>query len=90
MNFIPNEGLLLVLKDKIEVEEKIGSLYIPESAKESTKIRQDIYTIKAISDNSKYKIDDKIAVDRVTGSSVSIDNIDYLVIREEDLLGRFL
>jgi len=78
------------LKDRVfvsyteEMEKTAGGLYIPDSAKEKPQSGK----VEAVGDEVKsLKIGDKILFDRYSGSKISIDNVDYLIIKEEDVLG---
>ncbi|MEK6743326.1 MAG: co-chaperone GroES [Nitrospirota bacterium] len=78
------------LKDRVfvsyteELEKTAGGLYIPDSAKEKPQSGK----VEAVGDDVKsLKIGDKILFDRYSGSKISIDNVDYLIIKEEDVLG---
>jgi len=78
------------LKDRVfvsyteEMEKTAGGLYIPDSAKEKPQSGK----VEAVGDEVKsLKIGEKILFDRYSGSKISIDNTDYLIIKEEDVLG---
>ena len=78
------------LKDRVfvsyteEMEKTAGGLYIPDSAKEKPQSGK----VEAVGDDVKsLKVGDKILFDRYSGSKISIDNVDYLIIKEEDVLG---
>lgn len=78
------------LKDRVfvsyteELEKTAGGLYIPDSAKEKPQSGK----VEAVGDDVKsLKIGDKILFDRYSGSKINIDNVDYLIIKEEDVLG---
>jgi chaperonin GroES len=78
------------LKDRVfvsyteELEKTAGGLYIPDSAKEKPQSGK----VEAVGDEVKsLKIGEKILFDRYSGSKISIDNTDYLIIKEEDVLG---
>ena len=78
------------LKDRVfvsyteELEKTAGGLYIPDSAKEKPQSGK----VEAVGDDVKsLKIGDKILFDRYSGSKISIDNTEYLIIKEEDVLG---
>jgi chaperonin GroES len=78
------------LKDRVfvkyseEAERTAGGLYIPESAKE--KPQKGI--IEAIgSEVKEIKVGDIILFDKYSGSKINIDNNEYLIIKEEDILG---
>ena len=78
------------LKDRVfvsyteELERTAGGLYIPDSAKEKPQSGK----VEAVGDDVKsLKVGDKILFDKYSGSKISIDNADYLIIKEEDILG---
>jgi len=78
------------LKDRVfasyteEMEKTAGGLYIPDSAKEKPQSGK----VEAVGDEVKsLKVGDKILFDRYSGSKINIDNTEYLIIKEEDVLG---
>ena len=78
------------LKDRVfvkyseEAEKTAGGIYIPESAKE--KPQKGI--IEAVgSEVKEIKVGDIILFDKYSGSKINIDNNEYLIIKEEDILG---
>jgi chaperonin GroES len=78
------------LKDRVfvsyteELEKTAGGLYIPDSAKEKPQSGK----VEAAGDEVKaLKVGDKILFDRYSGSKINIDNKEYLIIKEEDVLG---
>ena len=78
------------LKDRVfasyteEMEKTAGGLYIPDSAKEKPQSGK----VEAVGDDVKsLKVGDKILFDRYSGSKINIDNTEYLIIKEEDVLG---
>lgn len=78
------------LKDRVfvsytaELDKTAGGLYIPDSAKEKPQSGQ----VEAIgSDVKLLKVGDKILFDRYSGSKINIDNVEYLIVKEEDVLG---
>jgi len=78
------------LKDRVfvsyteELEKTAGGLYIPDSAKEKPQSGK----IEAVGEEVKQlKVGDKILFDRYSGSKISIDNVEYLIVKEEDVLG---
>ena len=78
------------LKDRVfvsyteELEKTAGGLYIPDSAKEKPQSGK----VEAVGDEVKsLKVGDKILFDKYSGSKISIDSTDYLIIKEEDILG---
>ena len=78
------------LKDRVfvsyaeEVEKTQGGLYIPDAAKEKPQKGK----VEEIGDDVKsLKKGDTILFDKYSGSKINIDNADYLIIKEEDVLG---
>jgi chaperonin GroES len=78
------------LKDRVfvkyseEAEKTAGGIYIPESAKE--KPQRGI--IEAVgSEVKEIKVGNVILFDKYSGSKINIDNNEYLIIKEEDILG---
>lgn len=78
------------LKDRVfvsyeaEMEITAGGIYVPETAKEKPQKGK----VEAIGAEVKeLKVGDAILFDKYSGSKVKIDNIEYLIIKEEDILG---
>lgn len=78
------------LKDRVfvkysdEGEKTAGGIYIPESAKEKPQKG----LVEAVgSEVKEIKVGSSILFDKYSGSKVNIDNVEYLIIKEEDILG---
>ncbi len=78
------------LKDRVfvkfteETEKTAGGLYIPDSAKEKPQKGQ----VEAVGSEVKdVKVGNVILFDKYSGSKINIDNNEYLIIKEEDILG---
>jgi chaperonin GroES len=83
MNFKPLKDRVFV-KYTDEAEKTAGGIYIPESAKEKPQKG----SIEAVgSEVKELKVGDVILFDKYSGSKVNIDNNEYLIIKEEDILG---
>jgi len=68
-----------------EVEEKTaGGIFIPQTAQEKTQSG----VVVAVGDDEiiKVKAGQKVMYDKYAGTSVSIDNVDHLLIRYSDIL----
>lgn len=92
MKFKPLRDRVLV-KYSDESEKTAGGLYIPDSAKEKPQ-KGEIVSVGAgrITDDGKLqpmtvKAGDIVLFDKYSGSKVTMDNEEYLIIREEDILG---
>ena len=67
-----------------ELEKTAGGLYIPDTAKEKPQSGK----VEAVGDEVKsLKVGDKILFDKYSGSKIKLDNVDYLIVKEEDVLG---
>lgn len=69
-----------------ELERTAGGIYIPDAAKEKPQ-RGKIERIGA--DVKSVKEGDLILFDKYSGSKINVDGTDYLIIKEEDILGIF-
>jgi chaperonin GroES len=80
------------LKDRVfvsyseEIEKTAGGIYIPESAKEKPQKGK----VEAIGTQVKLvKVGDSILFDKYSGSKITMDSLEYLILKEEDILGIF-
>jgi len=80
------------LKDRVfvsysaELEKTAGGIYIPEAAKEKPQ-KGKIESIGA--EVKSVKVGDHILFDKYSGSKINIDSTEYLILKEEDILGIF-
>jgi len=92
MKFKPLKDRLLV-KYSEEPEKSTGGLYIPDSAKEKPQKGEVIAVGPGkITDDGKLqkmeiKIGDTVLFEKYSGSKINIENEEYLIIREDDVLG---
>ncbi len=82
----------ILVKREDEGEEKIGGIIIPDTAKEKPQ-RGKVVAVgngKVLEDGKKAPLDvkagDRILFGKYSGSEVKIDNEEYLIMREEDVL----
>ena len=82
----------ILVKREDEEEAKHGSIIIPDTAKEKPQ-RGKVVAVgngKVGDDGKKIPLDvksgDKILFGKYSGNEVKIDNDDYLILREEDVL----
>ena len=80
------------IKDRVlasyteEAEKSSGGIYIPDAAKEKPQKGK----IEAIGSEVKLvKAGDTILFDKYSGSKININDTDYLILKEEDVLGVF-
>jgi chaperonin GroES len=79
------------LKDRVviryseEQEEKTaGGIYVPDVAKEKPQKG----TVEAVGAEVKeVKAGNQVLFDKYSGSKIKIDNVEFLIVKEEDLLG---
>jgi len=83
MKFKPLKDRCFVKYSEHE-EKTAGGLYIPDAAKEKPQKG----SVEAVGPEVKeVKKGDEILFDRYSGSKVKLDDIEYLIIKEEDILG---
>jgi chaperonin GroES len=83
-----------IVVQRIEDEEKkVGSIIIPDSAKEKPMTAQVIAvgSGKVLKDGKKLplevKVGDRVLIGKYSGSEIKLDNVDYLILREDEVLG---
>ena len=83
----------IVVKRIETQEQKIGGLYIPDSAKEKPQEGEVVAVGKGkrLEDGKVIPLDvqvgDRILFGKYSGSEVKIDDEEYLIMKEEDVLG---
>jgi len=80
------------LKDRVfvsyteELERTAGGIYIPDAAKEKPQKGK----VEAVGGEVKtLKIGDTVLFEKYGGNKITIDGTDFLIIKEEDILGIF-
>jgi chaperonin GroES len=78
------------LKDRVfvsyseEAEKTQGGLYIPDAAKEKPQKGK----VEGIGDEVKsVKVGEVVLFDKYSGSKISMEGTEYLILKEEDILG---
>ncbi len=67
-----------------EMEKTAGGIYIPDAAKEKPQRG----SVEAVGkDVEEVKVGDIILFDKYAGSKINIDNQDYLIVKEDEILG---
>lgn len=88
------------IKDNIVVKrleesdrKKVGSIIIPDTAKEKS-LTAKVIAIgsgKVLEDGKKLPLDvkvgDKVLIGKYSGSEITLDDTEYLILREDDVLG---
>jgi chaperonin GroES len=92
MKFKPLKDRVLV-KYSEEPEKSAGGIYIPETAKEKPQ-KGEVIAVGSgkITDDGKVqamevKVGDIVLFEKYSGSKIKMDNDEYLIIREDDILG---
>ncbi len=92
MKFKPLRDRLLV-KYSEEPEKSAGGLYIPDTAKEKPQKGEVIAAGPGrVTDDGKLqkmeiKMGDVVLFEKYSGSKINIDDVEYLIIKEDDILG---
>lgn len=74
----------LFVRYSTEEEKTSGGLFIPDTAKEKPQKG----TVEAVGSEVKdVKAGDTVLFDKYSGSKVNIDEVEYLIIKEEEILG---
>jgi chaperonin GroES len=83
----------IVVKRIEESEKKVGSIIIPDTAKEKP-LQAEVVAVgsgRVLKDGKKIplevKVGDKVLVGKYSGSEVKIDDTEYLILREDEVLG---
>lgn len=86
-------GDRIVVKRLEEEEEKKGGIIIPDTAKEKSELGEVIAVGPGkLTDEGKrvpmeVKVGDKILLGKYAGTEIKLDGEDYVMMREEDVLG---
>jgi chaperonin GroES len=91
MKFKPLKDRVLV-KYSEEPEKSSGGLYIPDTAKEKPQKGEVVAAGPGKVDNGKtqpmgVKVGDEVLFEKYSGSKINIEEQEYLIIREDDILG---
>ncbi len=83
----------IVVKRLDEDEKKVGSIIIPDSAKEKP-LTAEVVAVgsgRTLKDGKKValevKVGDKVLVGKYSGSEVKLDGNEYLILKEDEVLG---
>jgi chaperonin GroES len=74
-----------ILVRVLQVEERTkGGIYIPQTAQEKT--QQGVVEEVGDFQDIKVKVGQKIIYDKYAGTQIKIDDVDYLILRNDDVL----
>ena len=91
MNIKPLADRVVVKPLELD-EAKVGSIYIPETAKEKPQEGEVVAVGPGkVSDTGdkvamEVKVGDKVLYGKYSGTEVTVDSVDYLIMRESDIL----
>jgi chaperonin GroES len=93
MNIRPLYDRIVVKRIEGDVEKTSGGLFIPESAKEKPQ-EGEVFAVgkgKRLEDGKVVPLDvqkgDRILFGKYSGSEIKLDGIEYLIMREDEILG---
>jgi chaperonin GroES len=93
MNIRPLHDRIVVTRIDEEVEKTAGGLFIPDSAKEKPQ-QGEVVAVGAGKRDDKgervaldVKAGDRILFGKYSGSDIKIDGVEYLIMREDEVLG---
>lgn len=84
MKIRPLKERVVVKYSEEEMEKTAGGIYVPDVAKEKPQKG----VVEAVgSEVKEVKVGNTVLFDKYSGSKIKIDNVEYLIIKEEDILG---
>jgi len=93
MDIRPLHDRIVVKRIEEEAEKTAGGLFIPDSAKEKPQ-QGEVVAVGAGKRNEKgervamdVKAGDRILFGKYSGSDIKIDGVEYLIMREDEVLG---
>ena len=84
MKIRPLKDRVVVKYSEEDMEKTAGGLYVPDVAKE----KPSKGTVTAVgSEVKEVKTGNTVLFDKYTGSKIKLEEVEYLIVKEEDLLG---
>ncbi|MEJ5227255.1 co-chaperone GroES [Thermodesulfovibrio sp.] len=84
MKIKPLKERVVVKYSSEELEKTPGGIYVPDVAKEKPQKGE---VIAVGSEVKEVKVGDTVLFDKYAGSKIKIDDVEYLIIKEEEILG---
>jgi chaperonin GroES len=84
MKIKPLKDRVVVKYSSEELEKTPGGIYVPDVAKEKP---QKGTVIEIGSEVKEVKVGDTVLFDKYAGSKIKVDDVEYLIIKEEEILG---
>jgi len=93
MKITPIKDNIVVKRIEEKEEKKVGSIIIPDTAKEKP-LTAEVIAVgsgRVLKDGKKLplevKVGDKVLIGKYSGSEVKLDNVEYLILKEDEVLG---
>lgn len=93
MKIKPIKDHIVVKRIEESDAKKVGAIIIPDAAKEKS-LTAEVIAIgsgKVLKDGKKLplelKVGDKVLIGKYSGSEITLDDSEYLILREDDVLG---
>jgi len=84
MKIKPLKERVVVKYSEEEIEKTAGGIYVPDVAKEKPQKG----TVEAVgSEVKELKVGDVVLFEKYGGSKIKLNDVEYLIIKEEDILG---
>lgn len=84
MKIKPLKDRVVVKYSEETIEKTAGGIYVPDVAKEKPQKG----TVEAVgSEVKEVKAGNTVLFDKYSGSKIKIDDTEYLIVKEEDILG---
>ncbi|ACI22172.1 MULTISPECIES: co-chaperone GroES [Thermodesulfovibrio] len=84
MKIKPLKDRVVVKFSSEELEKTPGGIYVPDVAKEKP---QKGTVVEIGSEVKEVKVGDTVLFDKYAGSKIKVDDVEYLIIKEEEILG---
>lgn len=84
MKIKPLKDRIVVKFSSEEMEKTPGGIYVPDVAKEKP---QKGVVVEVGSEVKEVKVGDTVLFDKYAGSKIKVNDVEYLIIKEEEILG---
>jgi len=89
-----NGNRVAINMDEVGEERSKGGLYVPQTAQEGPKSGKVVavspfYLVNGQRVESPFKVGDKVLLDTLGATKVVVGQRDYVIVRNEDIVGRY-
>jgi len=88
MNFTPIGERILIQREE-EAKTTASGIYIPDSAKEKPQQGKVIAVSKEVTETGEIAVDNTVVFSKYSGTDLTIEGKEYIVVKVEDILGVF-